>query len=241
MGLNHPAPHIIYNDNLNPLVEIFKYLQTHNKQEILDYINKTIQENNLNKTDKNAYILFRNKYNNSFIKHPLDLYVLINFSFNYQIRFNNKGEFNNPHGTNRSSFNKNMKNRLIQCIDILHQKDITFLNKDFTQLDFKQLDSESLVYCDPPYLITDSTYNKNWTLKEEHLLYRLLNKLDTAGVKFVLSNVLTHDGKVNTILKRWLSKNNYNLKNISSNYTNSNYHKKNTNNIINREVLVFNY
>ena len=49
-------------------------------------------------------------------KNPTDLFVLIAYSFNHQIRFNNSHEFNNPFGRERSSFNASMKLNLEKFI-----------------------------------------------------------------------------------------------------------------------------
>ena len=45
-------------------------------------------------------------------KNILDLFVLICYSFNHQIRFNNKHEFNTSFGKERSSFNNNIKKNI---------------------------------------------------------------------------------------------------------------------------------
>ena len=177
--------------------------------------------------EKEGFLKFRDKYNQSEEKFPLDLYVLISFSFNYQFRFNNSGEYNNPHGTNRSAFTKNMKDRLIQYINVIHEKDICFLNKDFTKLDYSILTENSFVYCDPPYLITTGSYNdgnrgfKNWTIKEEKNLLKVLSQLDNNGINFEVNEFTALD--------------------INSDYSNSNYHKKNREKEKNTEVLVINY
>lgn len=247
VGLNSDANKIYYNDQLTPLVDLFKYLQTNKKENIIKYIEETISKYGLSKENKESYIKFRNYYNNSTEKNPLDLYILVTYSFNYQFRFNNNGEYNNPHGTNRSQFTKNMKNRLIQCIDILHEKNIIFYNKDFMDFNLKCLTENSLVYCDPPYLITTGSYNdgnrgfKNWTKKEEKDLLKLLSRLNKNNIKFALSNVTIHDGKRNEILIDWIEENDYSTISIESDYTNSNYQKKNKNNKENKEVLIINY
>lgn len=247
VGINSVASKIIYNDQLTPLVDLFKYLQENSCEDIIKYIETTIKENNIRKDEKEGFLKFRDKYNQNVEKFPLDLYILISFSFNYQFRFNNSGEYNNPHGTNRSSFTKNMKERLIQYINIIHEKDITFLNKDFTNLDYSILTEDSFVYCDPPYLITTGSYNdgnrgfKNWTIKEEKNLLDLLSKLDKRGIDFALSNVTIHDGRQNDLLLDWIEVNDFTALDINSDYSNSNYHKKNREKEKNTEVLVINY
>ena len=111
----------------------------------------------------------------------------------------------------------------------------------------KCLTENSLVYCDPPYLITTGSYNdgsrgfKNWTKKEEKDLLKLLSRLNKNNIKFALSNVTIQDGKRNEILINWIEENDYSTISIESDYTNSNYQKKNKNNKENKEVLIINY
>lgn len=247
VGVNANAKKIIYNDHLTPLVELFKFFQTHDSKDILNYIESTIEEYNIKKDEKEGFLEFRKKYNNKTIKNPLDLYILICFSFNYQIRFNNSREFNCPHGTNRSNFTPNMKMRLNEFLDRIHEKNIEFYNSDFTKLDFSNLDNNSFVYCDPPYLITTGSYNdgnrgfKNWTETEEKELLDLLDDLNGRGINFALSNVIIHDGKKNKLLIDWINKNQYKVIDIKSDYSNSNYQKNKKVNNGNTEVLVVNY
>ena len=64
--------------------------------------------------------------------------------------------------------------------------------------------------------------------------------LNLQGVRFALSNVLTHEGKENCILKEWVERNNYNVHDIFMDYHYSNYQKK-TKKADTREVLITNY
>lgn len=50
--------------------------------------------------------------------------------------------------------------------------------------------------------------------------------LNQQGARFALSNVLTHEGKENRILKEWVERNNYNVHDIFMDYHYSNYQKK---------------
>lgn len=246
VGINMDADKIIYNDQITPLVDLFQYLKDNEYEDIITYIRNRIDEYNIKKEEKEGFLEFRDYYNEH-SENPLDLYVLIAYSFNYQIRYNNSGEYNCPHGTNRSHFSKNMENRLEKFVQKIHEKDITFYNKDFTDLDLvNKLDKDSLVYCDPPYLITTGSYNdgnrgfKNWTKKEEQQLLDLLDKLNENGIKFALSNVIRQGDKSNDLLLNWIEKNNYKVININSDYSNSNYKKKDENKKA-EEVLVINY
>lgn len=247
VGINVDANEIIYNDQITPLVELFNYFKNNSVESIINYLEKTIKTNMLSKVDKDSFIKFRENYNLALFKNPLDFYILICFSFNYQIRFNNSGQYNCPHGTNRSCFSDTLKKRLINFIKKIHEKNIVFENKDFLNINFDNLDNNSFIYCDPPYLITNGSYNdgnrgfKNWTTREELQLLNLLDNLNNRGIKFALSNVLEHEGKENILLKEWLAQREYNIIDINSCYKNSNYQKQNKKNVESVEVLITNY
>lgn len=83
-------------------------------------------------------------------------------------------------------------------------------------IDNQTIGTDDFLYFDPPYLITFSDYNKLWDPKEEKRLYDLLDRLNQRGVKWGLSNMVTHKGKTNELLIEWAQK--YNEYSISSNY-----------------------
>jgi DNA adenine methylase Dam len=169
------------------------------------------------------------------------LYVLIVYAFNNQIRFNSKGEFNLPVG--KRDFNDKMKSKLCAFIDRLQDGNYKFTCKDFREaVDIDKLTENSLVYCDPPYLITCATYNEQdgWNEQCERDLYELLDMLNGQHIKFALSNVLTSKGKTNEILTEWLAKRNYRTIHLAYSYSNSNYQTKNKTDSAD-EVLIINY
>lgn len=55
---------------------------------------------------------------------------------------------------------------------------------------------------------------KGWGLNEEVELLNTLKHIDSLGFKFILSNVIEHKGKVNTLLLEWISENNYRITDI---------------------------
>lgn len=176
---------------------------------------------------------------------PLDLFVLIAYSFNHQIRFNNSHKFNTSFGKSRSSFNSRMENNLIKFLDIIKKDDFYFTNIDFNDFDFSMINGEDFVYCDPPYLITTGSYNdgkrgfKGWTeLEENQLLYKL-DELNRRNIKFALSNVIEHKGKSNNILKNWVENMGYKVHYMDINYANSNYQTSSKGGSV--EVLITNY
>ncbi|RIY31201.1 hypothetical protein CKF54_07225 [Psittacicella hinzii] len=157
VGINIEASKVILNDNLTYLIDLYKFIKEHDKQEIISYIENRILELDLSLTNVEGYLKLREEYNLK--KMPLDLFVLVAFSFNHQIRFNNKHQFNAPFGRERSSFNPVMKKNLLSFIDRLQEEKLELFNLSFEQLNYDELNGEDLVYCDPPYLITTGTYN----------------------------------------------------------------------------------
>ena len=118
----------------------------------------------------------------------------------------------------------------------MEQEDITFYCEDFEKfVKSLRIKTNDFVYFDPPYLISQSEYNKYWTEKEEIRLLNLLDLLNEKGIKFALSNVLEHKGKQNNILIEWSKK--YKVINVSSNYIS--YHDNSIKN--SKEVLIVNY
>lgn len=207
---------------------MYKTFQENELDITIEHIENRVRQFNLSLTNEDGYKQMRSLYNEQ--KNPLDLFVLIAFSFNHQIRFNNNHEFNNPFGRERSSFNASMKQNLEKFIIRLKETNIGFSNVCFNHFDLSNFGVNDFVYCDPPYLITTGTYNdgkrgfKGWTVKEENELLKLLDNLDNNNIKFALSNVLEHKGKSNDILKSWVASNpNYKINFIDFHYSNSNY------------------
>ena len=205
VGINVKADKVYFNDNLTYLIEMYQTFQKNELEATLSHIENRIKEFDLTLTNENGYKKMREQYNEK--KNSLDLFVLIAFSFNHQIRFNNDHKFNNPFGRNRSSFNASMKYNLIQFITKIKNTDINFTNHCFSNFNLNFLDYNDFVYCDLPYFITTGSYNdgkrgfKGWTEKEEIQLLKKLDDLNKRKIKFAVSNVLEHKGKSNDHLK----------------------------------------
>lgn len=240
VGINVEAKRHYFIDMNTKLNELFTELQNLPLDVVLNHIESRIDEYKLSKNNQEGYLKLRSNYNKT--PNPLDLFVLVSFSYNYQLRFNNNHEFNNPFGKNRSSFSKNMKQNLIRFSKCIKTKNAVFLSCDFTKFHWNELTENDFVYADPPYLITTGNYNdgnrgfKNWTEKEELRLYDLLDTLHDNKVKFALSNVLTHKGETNEFLKEWSKK--YNIHHLNFTYSNASYNTKKKES---HEVLITNY
>lgn len=242
VGINTEAKKYIFNDMNYKINEMFRFFSEKDPDTLISSIKNRIEEYNLSKVNEKGYLSFRKAYNKN--PNPLDLYVLTSFSYNYQFRFNNSMEFNNPFGRNRSSFSENMEKNLRLFINRLNQIDAIFTDEYFSEFDIKKLTRKDFVYLDPPYLITTGNYNDgnrgflNWGIKQESDLYNLMETLSDMGVRFALSNVLTHKGKTNNLLLDFIKSNNVNVYYLKHSYNNSSY---NTKGIGSEEVLITNY
>lgn len=242
VSINTRACHIYANDINYHVIDIIQAIQKQPITEILKYIDNTIQKWGLSKDSKENYLRFRNYYNNS--KKPIDLYILMCFSFNFQFRFNSKHEYNNPFGQNRSHFSAKMRANLITYSQLISK--IEFTSCDFRQFNYDMLHDGDLLYADPPYLLSCGSYNdgkrgfNGWSIGDDLKLMEILQDLHEKGIKFALSNVIEHKGKQHHYLIDWATKNKFIIHDLNINYNNCNYQNKNkTNNT--REVLITNY
>lgn len=186
------------------------------------------------KYNKESFNALKKKYNSSSRKDYLDLYILLIYGFNRMLRFNSKGEYNLPVGN--VDFNKNVKNALSNYFAYQKGRQITFNNSDYKDfLKKRRYTKDDFIYFDPPYLITFSEYNKLWNDSHESNLLKLIDKLDSEGVRWAISNVTHYKDKVNDVFLNWSKK--YNSHNIKSNYIS--YHD-NTIKTFN-EILITNY
>ncbi len=242
VSINTNANNVYANDINYHIIGILQEFQKYDVDYILEYIDNTIEQWSLSKTNENGYKQFRDYYNQT--KHPLDLYVLMCYSFNYQFRFNSNHDYNNPFGRNRSSFNDVMRNNLILFKQQI--ENISFSALDFCDFDYSILKSGDFIYADPPYTLTCGSYNdgkrgfRGWTGNDDSELLRILTELSERGVYFALSNVIEHKGHSNDTINEWALENDYNVHLINFNYDNCNYHTNNRDNIT-KEVLITNY
>lgn len=258
VGINAKAKNIICIEKNKYVVNMLKLIQNNNfedlNQRILDIINKfglsqsyikgydfynADSSVGLGKFNKDKFLLLRDEFNKDKSKVEL-LLVLVLYSFNNQIRFNSKGDYNLPVG--KRDYNGSSRKNVLAFNQISNEKKISFKACDFRDIEKIELCENDFIYLDPPYLLGLASYNElgGWTEKDECDLYSLLSRLDKLKIRFGLSNVLEHKGEVNIIMKKWVKKNNFKINILEYNYKNSNYHStaKNNNTI---EVLVTNY
>lgn len=262
VGINVDCNKVLFNDSNEYLMGLLDTFRRLTKEEIFDWIYKSIDKYGLSLVSKNGYDFYNcesskglgeynkagyNKLRGDFNKkaskdneYYLMLYLLIVYSFNNQLRFNRKGEFNLPVG--KRDFNSKMQGKLEAFIDRVKSGDYRFTTDDFRNVSMEGYTDKSFFYADPPYLITCATYNEQagWTENDEKDLLNYLEELDKKGIRFALSNVLESKGKKNVILSEWINQNEkFKAIPLNYDYTNSNYHTKKDG--ITKEVLVVNY
>lgn len=263
VGTNVACNQVLFNDIDQNVVGILNSFWRLDKDETFRIIHETIEKYNLSKVSENGYDYYNcnsakgvgdynkepfskmknnfNRLTNKDFNYYILLYVLVIYSFNNQIRFNGKGEFNLPVG--KRDFNSKMQSKLDAFIDRLKTLRCDFSSVDFRMIDLGALEENDFVYADPPYLITCATYNEQggWNEDLEKSLYDYLDELNTRNIRFALSNVLTSKGKTNHILQEWLGQNpQYNCHHLNYNYSNSSYHTADRT-TGSDEVLITNY
>nr|BAV59397.1 modification methylase [Candidatus Endomicrobium trichonymphae] len=189
VGINVSYDKIILNDSGQYIPYLFNTFKNLDKEVLFNMIYKIIDKYELSLSNKYGYKKYNcnsvkglgaynkekflkmrkdfNSYKSKDYYYYVLLYVLIIYSFNNQVRFNSKGEFNLPVG--KRDFNTQMIKKLNFFIDRLKSDDFIFTNTDFRKFDTTALTKDDFVYCDPPYLITCASYNEQngWTDRDE--------------------------------------------------------------------------
>lgn len=215
-GINFNVDSILYNDYNHIVKQLLEMFKEEDTNSIYKYIVNTIKKYGLSKANGSAYNALREKYNSIKLeKRDLRmLYVLILFGFQQQIRFNSSYGFNNPIGN--GSFNDKILEKIVSFSRVVRERNISFITGDYLEAE-KYFNKNTLVYCDPPYLITLGSYNdgkrgfNGWDEKEEIRLLEFLSSLNQKGIKFMLSNVIEHKGKKNELLEKWIATNKYRM------------------------------
>ena len=263
VGVNVPCKQVLFNDIDKNVIGMLSAFNRLPKDEILHIIADTIEQFGLSRSSENGYAFYNCNSKDGLGKHNrehflqlreywnrleqrdfqyyIQLYVLVVYSFNNQIRFIKDGLFNLPVG--KRDFNVRMQAKLYSFIDRIQSLQCEFSCVDFRQVDVDRLSSDDFVYADPPYLITCATYNEQggWNEDFERSLYRFLDELHARNIRFALSNVLTSKGKINVILQEWIAANpQYACHHLNYKYSNSNYQLKDRGAVAD-EVLIKNY
>lgn len=201
---------VIYNDINFAVANILRMFKEENTSSLLTFIEKTIKAYGLEKGGKEAYKKIREDYNKKYRdkkKAYWYLYVVILYGFQQQLRFNSSYEFNNPVG--ESGYSDSVKEKIVSFCRRLKEMNAEFHIGDYQKID-TLIDADTLVYADPPYLITLGSYNdgkrgfKGWNPQEEERLLAYLDTLLDRGCKIIISNLLEYKGLKNLCLCEWV-------------------------------------
>lgn len=246
VGINVNASLHLFNDIQKEIIELYKTMIEIGEDDFIAKALRVIDTytlvNRQNKQyqNKDNFIKLREETNK--LEHSeeyyINLFVLVQFSFCNQIRFNSNGEFNVPIGDGCFTTKKVDDTR--RFIRRLTELTIEFSADSFIDFNYDRLDSNSFVYLDPPYLITDAVYNSIWSREEEVKLLNVLDTLSSRNIKWALSNVLETKGNKNNILSDWLTNSNYTAHHLDIQYTRDN-HAQGQHTHFTDEVLITNY
>lgn len=155
--LNTKAEHYIYNDINTYLAEMFKGIISQSAQDTINQVNSLIDKYHLSPTDKTGFEKLRSDYNNGHDEW-IYLYTLMCHSFNWQIRFNNKHQYNSSWGKAHSWFTTRQQKSLLELEQKLNT-DIVVMSRNFIDIDFSDFNEEDFVYFDAPYFNSIGSYN----------------------------------------------------------------------------------
>ena len=237
VGVNVSSEKVVYND-INPFVsKLIESFKTNDTFQYLRKVQKLISSYNLSVGEKEPYYALREHYNSVpwDRRNPIELYTLVLFGFQQQIRFNTSYEFNNPIGSRY--FNDKLLSKFISFARVIKEKNVTFRNGSF-QLLRDYLEPEVFFYFDPPYLNTTGVYNdgkrgfEGWTCEHENRLCTFIDELNEVGGRFAFSYSINVNGIENERIRQWAERNDYRIIDIAE--PQGRYHDRN-------EVIIINY
>lgn len=206
-----PTNTVYYNEIDSRIYRIIKWLASDSKETIIHDVESLIKEYGLNKGLAEPYLELRKHYNEK--ADFKELFVLHMYAFQNMIRFNSSQKFNTPIGV--AGYSDDMRERILKFTPKCNN--VIYMNIDYINIDWDKFSDDTLFYFDPPYFITNATYNdgkrggKGWSINEELELLDILSLIDRKGKKFLLSNVIEHKGKKHELLLNWIATHNYTM------------------------------
>lgn len=226
VAMNVKANNYYINDINSHLFELYNMFIKYDTDTIIEHINNRINQYNLprerTKRDiylntkqiqkyKESYIAFRNNYNAN--PNILDFFTLNFFSFSQMFRFNSNNEYNMPFGSDCYTETHNVY--IQNAVSFFNRPNVYVSNVSFERI-LANIDTNSFVYFDPPYLFTLAVYNESknnneftWNDEWEMKLRKLCDTLTEKGIRWGMSNVFKNKDFYNESLIDWVNKNNY--------------------------------
>lgn len=216
---------------LNALAQAFEpeYVEGH----VRDWCHRYVKDGK----DLDGFERLKSLYNDSTSsKDWLERYALITSGNSNIIRFNKSGEYTIKYGSR--FYNPNLQKKMLHYLEQHKQKDITYTNKDFREINFEDFD---FVISDSPYSYSgksNAAYNENggWQLRDLVNLMTKLSNFDKGGGRFMFFNEVVTKGKDNKVIQEWVSK--YNVRILKDTTTGCSYNRTSDRSV---EVLVTNF
>lgn len=214
VGINMTYRNVIYNDSNYIVSKLIRSFKDYDTYEYLLYVKRYIKKFGLSQANAEAYDAARNFYNNRPIEQrdPRLLFTIIMYGYQQQIRFNSRHNFNNPVGMRW--LNDKVLEKMISFSRAIKKGNFEFKSVDYRELK-NEVSQNTLVYCDPPYMLTTGSYNDGkrgfagWNASLEQELFRFLNTLNSKNIPFMLSYVIEHKEKINQALLDFITTGNY--------------------------------
>ena len=213
--LNTKANKVIANDINHIVINLQKYISENNPYYIYEQLINIANEYRLDSEESIGYNSLRKEYNKD--RDPLKLLALSQHAFNYILRFNKKGEFNASHGKGICKLSQDFLEKLINFNEKTQRDKTEFKSLDFREvINLNILTKNDLVYCDPPYLLSEAVYNEKrafggWSKQDTIDLLSLLDKVNERGSNFALTEMVLSKGEINSLLVDWVKQNNYSI------------------------------
>lgn len=255
VGINSESKKVYSIEKKKELVDVLNYIKNNETSEIINSIEKNIKKYNLSNTSKYTYLKYETNSSDGLAKHNKKPYIkmredynqskkvelllmLLIYGFNNLLRLNSIEEFNTPVG--KRDFNSKIRANLISFSERLKDIVIEIKNDTFMNIEINKIKKDDFVFVDPPYLITNAVYNnKDWTEEDESNLYEFLTKLNDKGIRFMLTNAIEANDRINIQLKDFIKKNKLKTRVTKNNFKNSSYNKKPTTGT--KELIITNY
>ena len=186
VGLNVASCNAIFAD-INPHIINF-YNQLKSGIITADIVKDFLIEHGalLEEKGEEYYYFIRSRFNKQYC--PLDFLFLNRSCFNGMIRFNKNNGFNVPYGHKPKRFSKAYITKIVNQVKyfefMLQNNNWVFLCQAFEKT-IAMADSNSFIYCDPPYIGRHVDYYDSWDEEQELLLK---NSLILSEARFMLSS-----------------------------------------------------
>lgn len=182
--INNEAKSFIINDLNKELISVFKSFKHCNYNKLLEIKQFIFEEFGDIKLSKESYYNYRNWYNEHYhftdkIEKGFYLCFIINSTINSFARWGPNG-FNNSFGNRFFCLNANefqLINKKLQKTTICNEDGINIINK---------AESNSLIFCDPPYLNAPTSYSNHFN---ENNLKDLLITMKKSKAKIIYTDI----------------------------------------------------